>query len=469
MAAGVASEGHPALRHGGHVIPRKGHAVERRRRHGKAKRRGKFTDGQAHRTIGQLLGGLYPTSGHQVPIGLEVDLAQNGEVHPADRSRMKRPSRLIPPEGGFGPDVVGGKKDGRGHPISFEHGQGCGEIVAIPVIERHQHRSTRQHPAPLDGTGDIIEGDGMEPLRQPSHLVGKLHRRRTGVSGVPDEPWIEMVGNAVIGKNREPAGAVRCRRKVPRPGAPLEAKKSSLEAAHHDTRPSETPECGRRLPRTLVTNCVRPTMVDGIGRSRASLDSLPLACFTMPPEMLPFTDNADANRLLATEPIALLIGMLLDQQFPMERAFFAPYLLRERLGGRLDVKTIAALDDAKVDALFAGPPALHRYPSSMGRRARDLCAFVMEEYAGKPARIWTEAADGADLLRRLEALPGYGKAKSRIFVGIVGKRLGLGPSGWEKTAADWASIADVDSFDKVAVLREQKRAMKAAKKTAAEG
>lgn len=186
----------------------------------------------------------------------------------------------------------------------------------------------------------------------------------------------------------------------------------------------------------------------------------------MPPEMLPFTENAEANRLLATEPIALLIGMLLDQQFPMERAFLAPYLLRERLGGRLDVKTIAGLDDAKVDALFAGPPALHRYPSSMGRRARDLCAHVMEEYAGEPARIWTEATDGVDLLKRLEALPGYGKAKSRIYVGIVGKRLGLGPQGWEKTAADWASIADVDSFDKVAVLREQKRAMKAAKKTA---
>ena len=186
----------------------------------------------------------------------------------------------------------------------------------------------------------------------------------------------------------------------------------------------------------------------------------------MPPQMLPFTENAEANRLLASEPIALLIGMLLDQQFPMERAFLAPYLLRERLGGRLDVDAVADLDDTKLEAFFAGPPALHRFPSSMGRRARDLCVHVVEEYGGKPARIWTDATDGADLLKRLEALPGFGKAKARIFVGIVGKRLGLGPPGWEMVAADWPSIADVDSFDKVAVLREQKRAMKAAKKTA---
>ncbi len=183
----------------------------------------------------------------------------------------------------------------------------------------------------------------------------------------------------------------------------------------------------------------------------------------MTPDSLPFTDNAAANRLLAANPTALLIGMLLDQQFPMERAFFAPHLLAERLGRTLDAATVAALDDTVLDGVFAGPPALHRFPGSMGRRCRDMCAVIVADYGGKPDRLWREAKDGAELLRRLEALPGFGKAKARIFVGVVGKRLGAGPPGWEEAAADWPSIADVDSFDKVAVLREQKRAMKAAK------
>ncbi len=185
----------------------------------------------------------------------------------------------------------------------------------------------------------------------------------------------------------------------------------------------------------------------------------------MPPDSLPFTANAEANRLLAANPTALLIGMLLDQQFPMERAFLAPHLLRERLGGRLDAAAIAGLDDATLASLFAGPPALHRFPSSMGRRCRDLCTRIVDEYDGDAGRIWTGAADGAELLGRLQALPGFGTAKARIFVAIVGKRLGAGPKEWEKVAADWPSIADVDSFDKVAVLREQKQAMKAAKAT----
>ena len=186
----------------------------------------------------------------------------------------------------------------------------------------------------------------------------------------------------------------------------------------------------------------------------------------MTPDSLPFTADPAANRLLARNPTALLIGMLLDQQFPMERAFFAPHLLQERLGGRLDAATVAALDDATLEAAFAGPPALHRFPGSMGRRARDLCAHIVDEYGGDTASLWTEAGDGAELLRRLEALPGFGTAKARIFAGVVGKRLGAGPPGWEQVAADWPSIADVDRFEQVVVLREQKRAMKAKPKAA---
>lgn len=179
---------------------------------------------------------------------------------------------------------------------------------------------------------------------------------------------------------------------------------------------------------------------------------------------LPFTDNPAANELLAQNPTALIIGMLLDQQFPMERAFFSPYLLTERLGRPLDAATVAALSDEELQATFSGPPALHRFPGSMGTRARDVCAHIVENYDGQTERLWRDAADGADLYKRLRALPGFGEAKARIFVGVIGKRLGEGPTGWEAEAADWPSIADVDSFDKVFELREHKRAAKAAKK-----
>ena len=182
------------------------------------------------------------------------------------------------------------------------------------------------------------------------------------------------------------------------------------------------------------------------------------------PEELPFTEDAAANRLLATNPLALLIGMLLDQQFPMERAFYSPYLLAERLSAPLDAATIADLDGEHLGEIFRGPPALHRYPASMAERCQALCRQVADEYGGDASRIWREASDGTDLVARLQALPGFGKAKARIFTGVIGKRLGEGPPGWERAAADWPSIADVDSFEKVYELREQKRAMKAKKR-----
>jgi uncharacterized HhH-GPD family protein len=187
------------------------------------------------------------------------------------------------------------------------------------------------------------------------------------------------------------------------------------------------------------------------------------------PAELPFTADPDANRRLASEPLALLIGMMLDQQFPMERAFLSPHLLAERLGGPLDAAAIASMDPADLAAAFAGPPALHRFPGSMAARCQDLCRHVVEGYGGDAARIWRDATDGRDLRRRLEALPGFGTAKARIFVGVVGKRLAEGPAGWEAEAADWPSIADIDDFDKIAVLREQKKARKAAMKKSPKG
>jgi uncharacterized HhH-GPD family protein len=182
------------------------------------------------------------------------------------------------------------------------------------------------------------------------------------------------------------------------------------------------------------------------------------------PDSLPFTESEEANRLLAGDGLALLIGMLLDQQFPMERAFFGPQLLKERLGEDLDAARIAGWDTARLEELFRGPPAIHRYPGSMARRTQELCRALVDDYGGRAEALWETADDGAELLRRLQALPGFGLAKSRIFVGLLGKRLGVRPPGWDDKAADWPSIADVETFDDVAVLREQKREMKAARK-----
>lgn len=181
------------------------------------------------------------------------------------------------------------------------------------------------------------------------------------------------------------------------------------------------------------------------------------------PDSLPFTESEEANRLLATDGLALLIGMLLDQQFPMERAFYGPQLLKDRLGEDLDPGRIAEWDPEDLESIFRGPPAIHRYPGSMAGRTQELCRVIVSDYQGRAENLWETSGDGKVLLNRLQALPGFGVAKSRIFVGVLGKRLGVQPEGWEEKAADWPSIADVASFDDVATLREQKRAMKARK------
>jgi uncharacterized HhH-GPD family protein len=181
---------------------------------------------------------------------------------------------------------------------------------------------------------------------------------------------------------------------------------------------------------------------------------------------LEFTPDEEANRLLASEPLAVTIGMLLDQQVPMEWAFGAPKLLKERLGGRLDASEIAAMPVEDVQAVFSTKPALHRFPGSMAKRTHELCRHLVEHYGGSAAAVWEGVATGDELLTRVRALPGFGADKARIFVGLLGKRLGVQPSGWETVAADWASIADVDSFERIAEIREKKRAAKGLAKSA---
>lgn len=178
-------------------------------------------------------------------------------------------------------------------------------------------------------------------------------------------------------------------------------------------------------------------------------------------ESLPWTGDENANRLLAQDGLALLVGMLLDQQFPMERAFFGPYLLTQRMGRDLDAAVIAEYPEEELSAIFRGPPVIHRYPASMAKRTQELCRVVRDGYEGKANAIWTTASSGRELLARLKALPGFGEAKSRIFIGILGRRLGVAPAGWESVAADWPSIADVAVWEDVLTVREQKRMMKA--------
>lgn len=180
--------------------------------------------------------------------------------------------------------------------------------------------------------------------------------------------------------------------------------------------------------------------------------------------------TVEANDLLERDPLALLIGMLLDQQIPMEKAFSSPEVLRERLGVELDAQVIATSDPDGFAAMFAQPPALHRFPASMARRVQALCAELVARYDGDAAAVWTHASSGADLVARLAALPGFGPQKARIFTALLGKQLGVRPAGWRAAAGDYGadqsfrSVADVVDDASLARVREFKKQQKAAAK-----
>ena len=181
---------------------------------------------------------------------------------------------------------------------------------------------------------------------------------------------------------------------------------------------------------------------------------------------LPVTGDPEADKLLVDDPLALMIGMLLDQQVPMEWAFGAPLRLKERLGGRLDAAEIAAMDPVKVEEVFKGPPALHRFPGSMGKRTQALCQQLVDHHEGDAAAVWTGVDSGQELLRRVKALPGYGAEKAKIFTALLAKRFGVRPPGWEEVTAPFSdgeprSVADIDSAESLARVRAWKKMMKA--------
>lgn len=179
----------------------------------------------------------------------------------------------------------------------------------------------------------------------------------------------------------------------------------------------------------------------------------------------------DADALLQNDPLALLLGMMLDQQIPLEKAFVGPYRLAERLGvNRLDAIAIAEHDPADLVAIFTTPPAIHRFPGSMAERAQKLCRAVADTYDGDAAKVWTGASDGKDLVKRIGQLPGFGAQKAQIFAALLGKQLGVQPKGWREAAGTYgekgsmrsvADITDAASLDKV---RDYKKQMKAAAK-----
>ena len=188
---------------------------------------------------------------------------------------------------------------------------------------------------------------------------------------------------------------------------------------------------------------------------------------------LHLTQDAAADELLGRDPLALLLGMLLDQQFPVERAFAGPRLLADRMG--LDTLSAADLADAdpeQVTAWFQGPPAVHRYPGSMAARTQAVCRLLVERYDGRAEGLWADVPDGATLLERVGQLPGFGAQKARILVALLGKQYGVTPPGWREAAGDYGqegsrrSVADITGPESLAEVRafkqEAKRAAKAA-------
>jgi len=181
---------------------------------------------------------------------------------------------------------------------------------------------------------------------------------------------------------------------------------------------------------------------------------------------LPFTGIAEADALLASSPLALLIGFALDQQVTVQKAFAGPLELVHRTGG-LDAAAIAAMPPEALETVFRTPPALHRFPGMMAGRVQELCATVAGEYGNDASRIWTEAKDATDLRARLKALPGIGDGKAPTIMGVLALRFGVRPAGWEAQLPGEPTLADVDSAEALAAYQSGKRARKAEARAAA--
>ncbi|WP_448330313.1 HhH-GPD-type base excision DNA repair protein [Streptomyces sp. DSM 41534] len=182
---------------------------------------------------------------------------------------------------------------------------------------------------------------------------------------------------------------------------------------------------------------------------------------------LRLAQQPEADALLERDPLALMIGMLLDQQVPMEWAFSGPYTIARRLGrDGLDAQEIAAQDPERFAALLSEKPAVHRYPGSMAGRIQQLCRYLVEHYDGDPTALWREVSSGHELLRRLHELPGFGKQKAQIFLALLGKRMGVRPEGWREAAGAYGeqdayrSVADITGPESLEKVRAHKQQLK---------
>jgi uncharacterized HhH-GPD family protein len=186
---------------------------------------------------------------------------------------------------------------------------------------------------------------------------------------------------------------------------------------------------------------------------------------TSPTTHLYFTGDDEADRFLAEEPLALLVGFVLDQQVTVQKAFSGPLELRRRLGG-FEAAAIATMDPGELEEAFRQRPAIHRFPGNMARRVQELCAAIAEDYGGRAERVWLDAESGEDLRRRLLDLPGIGPMKAASLIAILGKRFGVRPPGWEEVAPTHPTLGDVDSYEALEDYQAKKRAHKAALRAA---
>lgn len=181
---------------------------------------------------------------------------------------------------------------------------------------------------------------------------------------------------------------------------------------------------------------------------------------------LHLSQQPEADALLDRDPLALLIGMVLDQQIPLEKAFAGPWELTRRLGRDLDARELATVDPEALAAIFAQRPALHRFPGSMAKRVQELCRVLAEHHGGDAAAVWREAADGEDLRRRVGELPGFGAQKTQIFVAFLGKQYGVTPPGWREAAGEYGqegatrSVADITDPASLLAVRAAKQQAK---------
>lgn len=178
------------------------------------------------------------------------------------------------------------------------------------------------------------------------------------------------------------------------------------------------------------------------------------------PDSLPLSPDPDARKLLATNPAALLVGIVLYQQVPVEKAFTSPYVLEQRLGHTYDVAEIAVIDPETLEALFREKPALHRFPANMAKRTQAVCVAITESFDGDIAALWDNAETAQDVIDNMTSLPGFGDYKARVYFGVLHKWFGVQPQGSEEFVPDWPTIRDLDTVDDLADLKARKKLWK---------